>query len=147
MRQALWVLRLLCGWFVLYIAVGGLLSFAFDGPETPGLGCVPYGGEPGVIVIKCASAAATLFWEAVVGWPRLVIVFPALQVAMVHAAARNPHFYWAFLYDATGFSVLSVPLAFAVWGSFSHWKTRSKVFAIALTAMLLAEIAYLGLTM
>ena len=42
MRRALAILKLLCGWLVLYIAVGGLLSFAFSGPYRPELGCVPH---------------------------------------------------------------------------------------------------------
>jgi hypothetical protein len=38
----------------------------------------------------------------------------------------------------------SIPLALVIWVSFAYWKARSRPMAIGLTAVVLAEILYLG---
>lgn len=146
MRRALNVLGFLCGWLVLYIALGSLLSFAFDDrPYTTQLDCIPHGSMFGVLEANCANLAAKLLWYVLVEWPRFVIVFPSMQVAMVHAFTNDGMTRWGYLYNAVPFFVGSVPLALAVCGSVLHWKRRSNAFAAAQVAVLLAEIGYLGL--
>ena len=139
---ALTIARFLCGWAVLYVALGGLLSFAFDRPWSRGLGCVPYDVE-GVLESACKDAGGQLFWSVLVGWPRFVIVIPAYALAFTLATVKTGSSF--VLPDTVAFSVWSIPLALAACVSVWHWWPRSRALAVIQIATLLGEILYLGL--
>jgi hypothetical protein len=136
------IVRFLCGWAVLYIALGGLVAFAFDRPWRPGLGCLPYDVE-GVLESECKDAAGQLFWSVVVGWPRFVIVIPAYALAFTAATVKTGSSF--VLADAVAFALWSIPLALAACFSVWHWWPRSRALAVIQIATLLGDIVYLGL--
>jgi hypothetical protein len=142
MRRLLTMLRSLCGWAVLYIALGGLFSFAFDGPRRPGLGCVPYDVE-GILESGCKDVAGQLFWSLVVGWPRFVIALPAYALTFALATVKTGHSF--FLVDGVPFFLLSIPVGLVACAGVWHWWPRSGALAVIQIATLLGEIVYLGL--
>lgn len=147
MRRTFRTIRLLCGCLVVYITVGGLLAFALDRPYSTAVDCFPQTSAFAVLVSNCDNSMVNLFWSVIAGWPRFVIVVPALVFAGVHAFAKNGFHYWFYLDNAIPFAVLSIPLVLVSWGGISYWIQMSRTFAAAQTALLLGEILYLGARM
>jgi hypothetical protein len=143
MRRLLKITPLLSGLFALYVAIGCLIGFALPHSDAENPGCFPYGSTFGVFLWKCTSAAADLSWNAVVGWPRSLIIPPALVFASIKATVKN-HFHYWFVLDGVPFIPQSFLLALVLYISFVYWWSRSKALAIGLTATLLGEVLYLG---
>ena len=110
LRYLLGGLHALSGWFLVYLAVGGLIGFAVPGQGADAYSearCTPFVTVFGVIESTCPNAAVNWLWDAIVGLPRFVIVFPALAVAFIKTSLLTAWPRWA---DAEGWLLYSIPL-------------------------------------
>jgi hypothetical protein len=83
------------------------------------------------------------FWSVTVGWPRLLIIFPALAIALFKAAASGVGWHWSI--DAAWWVFCSIPLFLLVWAGTSYWWKRHRTVAMIATTTIVLEILTLGL--
>lgn len=142
----LW-LRKLSAWFVVYVAVGGALGFAVRQPYTEEASCFPFSSVFGVIVSNCPDAWVNWFWDATVGWPRFVIVLPAIAIAALKVGLEALPTHWSHRWvDAAAFATVSTPIVLLLWTGIRYWHRRHPRFAALLGVAVLSETIILGLT-
>ena len=112
------------GWFLVYAAVGGLAGFAVTHPYTYEPGCLPGLSVGGVIESNCPVQAVNWFWSIIVGWPRLLIVFPAIAFALLKAAIKNG--WWERAEDGAIWLMYSTPFLLLVWAGTLYWWRRCR---------------------
>ena len=135
-------LHTLSGWFLFYLAIGGLIGFAVTHPQPSEPSCLPYIDMFGVIESACSQRAVDFFWSFTIGWPRFLIVFPAIAVSLLKAGFNNG---WSSrIFDGTVFLLYSVPVFLLVWAGTLYWWRRYRFVCIMAVAMVVLVVLTLG---
>ena len=138
-------LHALAGWFLLYVAVGGLLGFGVLNPHTSGSSCVPFNSFFGAIESACPNETVNIFWSVTIGWPRLLIVFPALAISLFKAAASNGD--WRPFLDGAMWLLYSAPVTLIICAGTFHWWKHRRFIGVVIATITLLEILVLGVTL
>jgi hypothetical protein len=142
-RGTLAALQAVCGWLLLYLAIGGLLGFGFDAPFTTEPSCVPFSSVFGLLQTSCRVEVVNRLWSIAVGWPRLAIVFPALAIALLRTAVENADY----LLEASAWILYSMPLFAVLYAGALYWRKRHRGVADIITVAMIGEILVLGFSM
>jgi hypothetical protein len=145
LRKVVALGRVLSGWFILYVAIGGCIGAAISRPYQNTPSCLPFHSIFGVIESTCPNEAVNLFWLIIVGVPRLLIICPAVVIAMVKAALSGMSWHWR---SAAWWLVYSIPFLIIASAGASYWWTRRhRAIATVAPALILLEIVALGLAL
>src|SRR5258706_3233671 len=134
-------LQAFSGGFLLYLAVCGLAGIAVERRFTSEPSCFPFNSIFGLLESTCPDAAVNLFWSVTVGWPRFLIVFPALAIAQfkVVVSGGGRH-----LWDATMWLIYSIPLLLLIWAGIRYWWKRYRAIAPIAAIFVVWETFRLG---
>lgn len=131
-----------------YLDAGGLLGFILqqNGPDKPA--CWPHVSVFGVLETNCASSLAGWFWFFAAELPRMILVFPALAIAMIRAGIRNGSFGGSYFLESIPWVLYSIPLLLVIWLGISSWPRRTAkhgfLLALGLAVIFVLEAGHLG---
>jgi hypothetical protein len=158
LRRFLRILHAVTGWFLLYWAIGGLISMTFMRHYTSEPSCIPFNSVFGVLQTTCPSEIVNYLWAAVVGWPRFLLVIPAAAFSMLKAAALStiytfistgefnpPFFAKGYFLNATPWLKLSIPLFLLAAFGANYWWHCYRGLAVMAVTLLLLQIVMFGL--
>ncbi len=138
------VIQLLCGWLVIYFAIGGAVGFIFRQAYNQEPSCVPFNTVFGLLEATCPNAIVNWFWTILVGIPRLFIVFPALWLSLLKTSFQNDGNAGYFM-ESCWWLVVSLPFFIVVFLGLKHWRHRSHKLSLYIGITLMLEIIALAL--
>jgi hypothetical protein len=149
-RRMLRWLHAVSGWFLIYLAVCGLIGFAFDGPAVERPQCIPHSGDFGVLDVSCRHLILNLFWSATICLPRFLIVLPAVALAMFKAGAlsiiNGEGSGTRYLsYGLFPWATYAIPLLLLIWAGARYWARRRRGLAATTVVLVTIEIVYLAM--
>src|SRR5262245_56000516 len=128
---------------LLYIDVGALAGFLVAQHGTSDPMCWPRVSAFGVLETDCSNALLGWLWFFAIGLPRMIIVFPALGVAMIGASIHDSEYGTHYFLESVTWLLYSIPLLLVIWAGIWAWR-KSALVTIILVFVLLAEIAHLA---
>jgi len=137
-------LHALSGWLLIYVAVGGALGFGVWLPYTEEPSCLPFRQVFGLITSSCPVQAVNLFWDATIGVPRFLLIFPGIAFAMFRVGLLTSMH--SRLLDGFWFLLLSLPLALLLWAGMRYWLRRRRAVAWIAVAAIGLQIVWIGLS-
>jgi hypothetical protein len=135
--QLLWInslrgLSAFFGGFLVYLAVGGAISFAFT-PSCRKLSCLPF--ETTFDLFKATHDWSALLWLAII-FPRYLLTFPALMIALMIEESQGK----LYMLGPLPFLILSIPLFLSVWAGAIYWRRRNPAIAIIAVGLVAVEV-------
>jgi hypothetical protein len=135
------VLVALCGWFMLYLAIGGTVGLFFSAPGDGASHCMPALVGMGLLESTCPSEAVNLFWAMTVGIPRALLVLPALAAEIVLSAIQDGTAGFPGFARFVDWLLIAGPALLVIGAGIHYWRRRNTAIAVLITALLLLAVA------
>lgn len=126
-----------CGWFLLYVIVGGLLGFAVATPIDGAIACWPHASIFGLLHADCQADLLRWFWTATVEIPRAILLLPAVFISNIGSVLAGTE---DNAINLAKWLLLLLLLAFIAFLGVRFWQKQNQFFAAGILASLAGQL-------